>query len=233
MIKRLQSAQNWVFDLDNTLYPPACDLFAQIDQRMTHYVAKTLQLPTEQARVLQKQYYLKHGTTLNGMMHNHDVDPVDFLSFVHDIDHSVLRRDAALRAAIQALPGNKFIFTNGSQSHAQNVLLALGLDTVFDGMIGIEATGFVPKPEQSAYDHLVQHFALDPELCVFFEDMERNLAPAFDMGFVTVLVTSDKDWSHEPEGARPASLGDTHAHVDFTTDNLSEFLQQLMQGKAQ
>lgn len=232
MIDRLQKSQNWVFDLDNTLYPPECELFAQIDQRMTRFVSQFLSLEPAKARVLQKQYYLNHGTTLNGLMENHGMAPDRFLEFVHDIDHSVLPKRPHLRAAIEALPGNKLIFTNGSLSHADGVLAALGLENLFDGVVDIEATGYVPKPNQTAYDHLINTFDIDPNQSVLFEDLQRNLLPAHALGFLTVLVCSDKDWSHEPEGARPASLGDTHEHVHFSTDDLTGFLQLLTFGNA-
>ncbi|PHR62683.1 MAG: pyrimidine 5'-nucleotidase [Robiginitomaculum sp.] len=227
MIRRLQASRNWVFDLDNTLYPAECDLFAQIDQRMTKFVSEYLQMHPEKARKLQKKYYLEHGTTLNGLMENHRIEPEEFLEFVHDIDHSVLPHSPDLRRAIEALPGRKMVFTNGSNGHATSVLAALGLQDIFDGIVDIEATGFIPKPSQPAYDHLVKHFDLVPDQSVLFEDLSRNLLPAHDMGFVTVLVYSNKDWSHEPEAARPASSSATEQHVHFSTDNLTEFLVNL------
>jgi putative hydrolase of the HAD superfamily len=230
MIKtRLQASQTWVFDLDNTLYPAQCDLFSQIDKRMTRFVSELLDLHPEQARSLQKQYYLEHGTTLNGLMHHHGLAPEAFLKYVHDIDHSVLPDSPQLRRAIEALPGRKLIFTNGSKGHANSVTKALGLDGIFDGVVDIIDTGFTPKPQLPAYDHLVESFDVDPNRSVLFEDLARNLLPAHQMGFVTVLVTSDKDWSHEPEGARPATSGDTHDHVHFSTDDLSGFLTELLE----
>ncbi|MEM9669226.1 MAG: pyrimidine 5'-nucleotidase [Pseudomonadota bacterium] len=221
----------WIFDLDNTLYPAECDLFAQIDQRMTSFVADLLSTDRESARALQKQYYLGHGTTLKGLMVNHDMKPEAFLSFVHDIDHSSLPNDPRLRQAIGALPGQKYVFTNGSRSHAENVTRQMGLQDAFDGMFGIEDALYEPKPSRAAFDRFVGRFDVAPTDSVFFEDLTRNLAPAHAMGFKTVLVQSGKDWSHEPEGARPAAATDTvPAHVHHVTDHLAEFLENVVDG---
>ncbi len=227
VVDRLKYCRNWVFDLDNTLYPPESDLFAQIDRRMTEFVSRFLSVEPASARILQKHYYLNYGTTLNGLMANHQLSPEDFLDFVHDIDHSVLAADYELKQQISALDGKKIIFTNASNNHALQVLDALGMAELFDEIVDIEATGYVPKPHQSAYDFLVQTHDLVPDETVLFEDLARNLEPAKQMGFFTVLVCSQKDWGHEPEGARPASVGDNYEHVDFSTSNLVQFLSSI------
>lgn len=227
----LQGRDVWVFDLDNTLYPAECDLFAEIDQRMTDFVSRFLRLDHVEARKVQKRYYAEHGTTLNGLMSLHGMDPADFLAHVHEIDLSPLPKRPDLRFAIEALPGRKYIYTNGSQRHAQRVTDYMGLDHVFDGMFAIEDSAYTPKPNQSSYDAFIGHFNIDPKAAVFFEDLARNLAPAHDMGFSTVLVTSDKDWSHEPEHARPASFADSlPAYIDYSTDDLTTFLKDISTG---
>lgn len=225
----LAGRRSWVFDLDNTLYPASCDLFAQIDARMTAFVGDYLGLEASAARALQKEYYHKHGTTLKGMMLNHSMDPRDFLAFVHDIDHSPLPVDARLRAAIMALPGRKFVLTNGSLGHAAGVTAAMGLDDLFDGMFGIEDMLFTPKPHRSAFERFVAAHDVAPEDAVFFEDLTRNLEPAHAMGFATVLVQSDKDWSHEPARVRPGDkAGHELAFVDHATDDLTMFLEAAL-----
>jgi len=224
----LLERRDWVFDLDNTLYPASCDLFAQIDVRITQFVADFLNVDKGQARALQKQYYVDHGTTLAGMMYHHDLPPKAFLDFVHDIDHSPLPVSAQLREALLALPGRKFVLTNGSVGHAQGVTKAMQLDDIFDGMFGIEEMDYKPKPHQAAFDKFTTRFDIDPDGAVFFEDLSRNLAPAKEMGFATVLVQSGKDWSHEPEDARPAGIGDAQMpFVDHVTGDLTGFLQSL------
>lgn len=225
---RLRQTREWVFDLDNTLYPPESDLFAQIDQRMTLYVSKLLGLAPVEARKIQKAYYAEHGTTMSGLMLEHHIEPESYLDFVHDIDLSPLHVDVKLRDAITALPGRKIVFTNGSRNHARRVLDARGLHDAFDNIIGIEDTGFVPKPQAPAYAHLLNTVKVEPSQAAFIEDMARNLEPAHALGFVTILVHSQKDWSHEPDGARPAGADDDHDYVHFTTGDLAGFLEQAI-----
>lgn len=225
----LKVKRDWVFDLDNTLYPASCDLFAQIDTRMTDFVSTHLNLERAEAKALQKHYYSTYGTTLAGMMRHHDLQPKLFLDFVHDIDHSPLPICGALRAALMALPGRKLIFTNGSVGHAMGVTRAMKIDDVFDGMFGIEEMDYQPKPHQTAFDSFIRQHDVDPKNAVFFEDLTRNLAPAHVMGFSTVLVHSDKDWSHEPANARPAGASDAKPDfVDFATDDLTGFLETVL-----
>ncbi len=218
----------WVFDLDNTLYPSEADLFAQVDARMTTFVARALGVDTREARRLQKLYYAEHGTTLNGLMTRHGLAPDAFLDFVHDIDLSPLSPCAVLRARIAALPGRKFIFTNGSRGHADRVAGARGLEGLFDGVFDIQAAGFTPKPHADAYHRFLDAFDVDPSRAAMFEDLPRNLEAPFALGFRTVLVHSDKDWSHEPAGARPAGPDDAHDHVHFVTGDLTAFLGSIL-----
>lgn len=220
--------KNWVFDLDNTLYPAACDLFAEIDERITKSVMTHLDLPWDQARVLQKEYYAKYGTTLKGLMVEHDLDPHDFLHYVHDIDHSPLDHAPNLKEQLAALPGKRIIYTNGSTSHAENVTRYMGLNHLFDDIVCISKSNYVPKHEDGAYERFIEITKIDPSESVMFEDLSRNLIPAHKLGFKTVLVTSEKDWSHEPEGVRPAKSGDNKPeHVHHVTDNLPEFLTDV------
>ncbi len=226
----LQDRRAWVFDLDNTLYPAECDLFAEIDQRMTDFVSRFLRLPRDEARATQKRYYAEHGTTLNGLMSMHGMAPDEFLAHVHEIDLSPLPRTPELADAIRALPGRKFVYTNGSRGHAKRVTDYMGLGDVFDGQFAIEDSQFIPKPNQASYDAFLSRFDLDPRTSVFFEDLARNLAPAKEMGFATVLVQSEKDWSHEPAAARPAGIGDDlPLHIDYVTRDLTAFVRSIMQ----
>lgn len=219
----------WVFDLDNTLYPAGCNLFAEIDTRITDFVARYTGLDRAEARALQKQYYAEHGTTLKGLMSEHGMAPEEFLAHVHEIDLSPLPILPDLCDAIQALPGRKLVYTNGSRRHAEQVTDYMKLAGSFDGLFGIEDALYAPKPSRAAYDTFCKHHDVDPLRAVFFEDLARNLAPAHAMGFATVLVASGKDWSHEPIEARPAGPQDgALAHVDYVTDNLTLFLQNVL-----
>lgn len=203
----------WVFDLDNTLYPPATGLFDQIEPRMARYVSRTLGISRAEADALRKQYWLHYGTTLAGLMAEHDLDPMPFLEDVHDIDFSVLFPAPALARAINALPGRKIVYTNGDAPYAQKVLSARGLNGVFDAVYGIEHANFRPKPEQSAFEAVFALDDLPAEQGAMFEDDIRNLAAPHAMGMRTVHVA--------PEAEH-------HDHIHHHTNDLADFLSQLV-----
>jgi putative hydrolase of the HAD superfamily len=228
-LRALGEVRDWVFDLDNTLYPAECDLFAQIDQRMTGFLSRELSLEPAAARALQKQYYAEYGTTLNGLMQVYGLDPGAFLEEVHDIDLSPVAPDRELEQALAALPGRKFIYTNGSKGHAERVSAKLGITAVIDDVHAIECANYVPKPAADAFEGLVARFRITPARAAMFEDLARNLIPAHALGFSTVLVTSTRDWSHEPEAARPAGQGrERPAHVHHETADLTGFLLDIL-----
>src|SRR5262245_20448344 len=127
----------WIFDLDNTLYPRSTNIFRQVDERIRLYVRELLNVDEAEAEKIQKTFYKVHGTTLRGLMLNHAVDPDDFLEFVHKIDHSVVKPDPALGRALKQLPGKKYIFTNGSRSHAEKVAERLGFTDHFNDIFDI------------------------------------------------------------------------------------------------
>lgn len=219
---------DWVFDLDNTLYPAGCNLFAQIDQRMTGFIEELLSVPFDQARKLQKSLYVDHGTTLAGLMKEHAVDPVAFMDYVHEIDTSPLSPCSELRGALEALPGRKFVHTNGSVKHAENILAALELDGIMDDIFDVEMGGWVPKPYASNYDLSREHFGLDPKRSAMFEDMVVNLEVPHQQGMRTVLITNDAPWvADEPEEKRPGAGHEGAAHVDHVTSDLSAFLRAV------
>ena len=219
MLPALAHIDTWIFDLDNTLYPARANLFAQVDERMTAYVARLLDLPWDAARTLQKDYFHRHGTTLTGLMAEHHVDPHDFLADVHAIEMDVLEADAPLAAAIAQLPGRKLVFTNGDKPYALKVLDRLGLGDAFEAVHDIHAMDLVPKPHASAYAGLCAAFAINPTRAIFFEDMARNLTPAKAIGMTTVWI--DNGSEQGPEAARD--------HIDFTVHDLAPWLQHIME----
>ncbi len=221
----LRHVENWIFDLDNTLYPAECALFSQIDARMTDYVRNRLAMPHDEARRLQKAYYVEYGTTMSGLMHKHDVCPEDFLAYVHDIDLSVIHENKPLAAALDALPGRKFIFTNGSVAHAENVAGALGVLSCFDEIFDIKAADYAPKPRREPYDKFLASHGVAPKSAIMFEDIVQNLEAPHALGMTTVLVHSDAAWlDDEPHEKRPARPGDSGDHVHYVTDDLAAFL---------
>lgn len=220
----LSHVQNWIFDLDNTLYRADAEFFSQIDQKITSFISRYLALQPQKARYVQKEFLAEYGTSLSGMMAVHGMDPAEFLDYVHDVDLHMLDPDPQLREYISALPGRKFIFTNGSKGHARNVAGHLNLFDLFDGHFGIEDVDYVPKPKRSPYIKFCDVFDIDPETAIFFEDSVRNLEVPKHMGMRTVLVTSDEDWGHEPEVTRPAGSTTKADWVDYTTNDLTGWL---------
>ena len=215
----------WVFDLDNTLYPHHTNLFAQIDVAMTDYVSTLLQLPRDEARALQKAYYKDYGTTLAGLMARHNVDPDDFLQKVHDIDYSWVAPDPALGEAIRALPGRKFIFTNGDRGHAERTARQLGILDHFEDIFDIVAADLVPKPAASTYDKFRALHRVDASRAAMFEDLARNLEVPKALGMTTVLIVPN---NFEATFAEYWESDGSEKHVDFVTDDLGGFLRRLI-----
>ncbi|TCT43066.1 pyrimidine 5'-nucleotidase [Martelella mediterranea] len=222
------NVKDWVFDLDNTLYPHSIDLFSQIDRNMTAYVAALLSMEPEEARKLQKDYYRDHGTTLQGLMINHGVNPDDFLEKAHSIDYSVVKPDRALGSAIAALPGRKFIFTNGSTAHAQKTAEALGILDQFDDIFDIVASEYTPKPSAEAYERFLKRSGVDTAHAAMFEDLPRNLETPNRLGMKTILVVPENlDYGLAQAFER---IGEHTAHIDYVTEHLSDFVQSIISG---
>ncbi len=215
----------WIFDLDNTLYPRATNLFRQVDARIRAYVRRLLNVSEAEAERIQKTFYREHGTTLRGLMLHHNVNPDEFLEFVHDIDHSAVQPDPALGAALKRLPGQKYIFTNGSRSHAEKIAERLGFTDHFADIFDIVAANLLPKPERQTYDRFVRRFKVEPERAAMFEDLTRNLVVPKTIGMTTVLVV--------PHGTREVFHGEWEYegreddHVDFVTDDLGRFVTEI------
>lgn len=213
----------WVFDLDNTLYPAECNLFAQVDQRMGSFIAKELGVPFAQARHLQKAYYKQFGTTLSGLMKVHRMAPEPFLDYVHDIDLTCVPELPELKAAINRLPGRKLIFTNGSRRHAERVAGKLGVLEEFEDICSIETCQFVPKPEAEAFDRMVRHHGFAAERAAMFEDMPHNLEAPHVLGMTTVLVHSE--FYDHPVQEKIKQWAEPPKHVHHMTDDLTRFLR--------
>jgi putative hydrolase of the HAD superfamily len=186
----------WLFDLDNTLYPPDAEFMSLIEGRMTAFVARRTGLPPAEAFALQKRYLAEHGTTLAGLMAHHGVDPEAFLNEVHDVSTDGLTPDPDLRAALQRLPGRRLVFTNGDERHAGRVLDRLEIRDQFEAVFHIAMADYVPKPNPATFARMMAAHQVDPWVTAFFEDSERNLQPAADLGMTTVLVGPAADASN-------------------------------------
>ncbi len=218
--------ETWVFDLDNTLYSPDCKLFDQIDEKMGMFIADRLSVDRVEARRIQKDFFFRYGTTLAGLMNEHNIAPDDFLPFVHDIDRSIIPADDALNNAIAALPGKKYICTNGTVSHADATLAEIGIGHHFEDIFDIKTFGYEPKPAKIAYDAMLELAGFNPQKAAMFEDIARNLEVPHDMGMKTVLITAQDN----VDGAMINRLNgdDKGAHyVHHTTNNISQFLSHI------
>jgi putative hydrolase of the HAD superfamily len=202
----------WVFDLDNTLYPPSARLFDLIEVRMTDWVMRAIGVERAEADRLRAHYWRTHGTTLAGLMREHDVDPAPYLEDVHNISMDSLIPDPELAARITDLPGRRIVYTNGCAPYAERVLAARGLGGIFDAVYGVEHAAFLPKPDREAFDTVFAADGLDPTSAAMFEDDARNLEAPFKMGMQTV---------HVAPARRDA------AYIHHHTDDLSGFLGHL------
>jgi len=217
-MKELQFSKFWIFDLDNTLYSGKTRVFDQIDKRMSKYISGKLNVSIVEAKEIQKKYFYKYNTTLNGMLKNHKIDANEFLEFVHEIDIDFLKKDLTLSEELRKLEGKKIIFTNGSKKHALNVIRKIGIEQHFDDIIDIVDSNFVPKPTMESYKKLVEKHKIDPNLCVLIEDIARNLKPAYEMGMKTIWIENDEPWA--------AKFSDSD-FINYKTKNLTDFLKKI------
>jgi putative hydrolase of the HAD superfamily len=211
----------WIFDLDNTLYPHTSQVWPQIDDRITLYIANLFGLDGMSARALQKFFYHKYGTTLRALIDEYDIDPHDFLDFAHDIDHADIELNASLGEAIERLPGRKLILTNGSRKHAENVARKIGILDHFEDVFDIAASNFVPKPDRRAYEIFLDKHRVDPSRAAMFEDIAKNLVVPHDLGMTTTLIIPKTIDPFREEFEQEAVEA---PHIDYITNDLADFL---------
>jgi len=206
---------HWIFDLDNTLYPAECAIFDQMSVNMRAFIQSHLGASEEEARALQKHYFHNHGSTLRGLMVEHDVPPQDFLKVAHNVDLAGIAPDPRLREAISALPGRCLIFTSATVAHAENILSHLGIADLFEDIFDIHAAEYLPKPHPPTYDKMVERLGITAERAIFFEDVARNLEPAAALGITTVWISGDSPWSGD---------GTDESYVHHVAEDLAEWL---------
>ena len=221
MDHRFADIRNWIFDLDNCLYPASAGLFELIDERMGAYIQRLLNCDPVEARRVQKHHFHTHGTTLAGLMKEHGVDPNHFLDDVHAIELDRIQCDARLASALPRLPGRKFVFTNGDASYARRVLEAIGVRDHFDELHDIHASSYRPKPDPYGYRLLCERFDIDPQTALLADDMALNLKPAKALGMTTIWVDNGSERG-------------SHGHgdfVDYRIHSVSEWLEQILGGE--
>jgi len=217
-MKDLSKIKFWLFDLDNTLYSGDTKVFDQVDKKMSKFISEKLNVDLEEAKKIQKNYFHEYNTTLNGMIKNHDIDANEFLEFVHDVDLEFLKKDELLKIEIEKLKGKKIIFTNGSKAHASNVTSRIGIEQLFDGVFDIVDSDFYPKPSLEPYKKIIENYKIVPEYCIFFEDIARNLKPAYELGMKTVWIENNEPWA--------AKYSDEE-FVNYKTGSLTKFLKEI------
>jgi putative hydrolase of the HAD superfamily len=219
MDSRFAQIRNWIFDLDNCLYPASAGIFALIDERMGAYIERLLGCDAQEAKRVQKAHFHAHGTTLAGLMIDHDVDPHHFLADVHDIALDRIQYDERLGRLLPLLPGRRFVFTNGDAPYARRVLEAIGVDKHFDELHDIHASNLRPKPDPYGYVHLCARFDIDPAHALLADDMVQNLLPAKQLGMTTVWVDN---------GSERGNHGYDEAIVDVRVKDIATWLESIV-----
>lgn len=215
----------WIFDLDNTLYPQSVNLLGQMRSKTYDYMCSLLGTGRMEAANLYERFEAAYGTSMNGLMIEHNIDPNGFLDFVHDIDHDLIEPNLQLAEAIRALPGRSVIYTNGTVDHAEKVLKRLGITDVFENIFDIVWADLDPKTHRAPFERLFAQTGADPTRAAMFEDSVRNLEIPFSLGVRTVLIRSENsaDGGNYPQGAREAP-----DHVDYVTPDLCGFLSEIL-----
>lgn len=204
----LRHVRSWIFDLDDTLYPPERQILKRVSERIGQFMVRVTGLPLDEARALQKRYLMDHGAALGGLMKDYTIDPHEFLADVHDVPLDDLHADEGLRAGLERLKGPRYVFTNGSTRHGERVLEQLGIEDLFDGLFAIEHAALTPKPHPDTFARMLGQFGLEAATAAFFEDTLRNLEHAKTLGMTTVLVGPHAFDSQAPfVDHRAAALG--------------------------
>ena len=215
------SFQNWIFDLDNTMYDINLGLFKKISNRITDFIMYKYSLDIDQAKKIQKEYYLKYGLTLRGLIVEKKIDPEEFLDYVHDVEHPELEKNDQLISKIRILEGKKIIFTNATSKHAKKILKILELEHDFDQIIDIKDLEYIPKPDKRSYKKLLECLNLNKEnldKTIFFEDTVKNLIPAKELGITTVWM---KNSINEKDFMKNCNF------IDYSFNNLNEFFDTI------
>ena len=221
----LKIIKHWVFDLDNTLYPASSNLFSKIDIRMKKFIINKLNVSADDAYAIQKKYYFKYGTTLAGLMKNHNIKPEEFLDYVHNIDVSSLKKDLKLQKILKFLPGNKYIYTNGSKSHAINVMKRLGINNYITKIFDIENANYIPKPSMKPLKYFIKKYKILAKEAIFFEDIPKNLINPKKVGFQTVLIKNNSHPDNNTDILDEEKL--QHDFVDHISFDITASLEQI------
>jgi putative hydrolase of the HAD superfamily len=185
---------------------------------MSAFISKKMNVNLIKAKEIQKKYFYESGTTLSGLMKHDGIDPHEFLEFVHDIDISWLPKDLLLREELIKIKEKKYIFTNGSHAHVENVTKQLGINGLFDGTFDIVDANFVPKPHIDPYKKIIKKFNIDPKQSILIEDIAHNLKQAKNLGMKTCWLENDESFAKK-DAYKP--------YIDYKIKSLPSFLQEI------
>ncbi len=217
-MKNLSHIKNILFDCDGVLYSDLEAVFGQVSRKMTEYISSKLNVDLKKAKELQTNYFHKYNTSLNGLMIHHEIDPKEFLDFVHDIDLSFLEKDTALRYELENINLRKFVFTNGSQNHVKHITTTLGIDDQFEGIFDIVDAEYHPKPEAKAFDLMIEKFKIDPNETLYIEDIAKNLSIGKERGTITAWLINNEEWGKKDSDKE---------YIDYKIENLTLFLKEI------
>ena len=214
----MKNIKNILFDCDGVLYQDLESVFGQVSKRMTQYISDKLKINLVDAKKLQTNYFHKYNTSLNGLMIHHDIPPLEFLRYVHDIDLSFMEKDRVLRSEIEKLNLKKFVFTNGSKEHVKNITSHLGIEDLFDDVFDIVDANFHPKPAAEAFDLMIKKFKINPAETIYIEDIAKNLSIGKERGATTAWLINNEYWGKKESDKD---------YIDYKIKNLSLFLQEI------
>ena len=217
-MKKLRNIKNILFDCDGVLYQDLEAVFGQVSKKMTEYISKKLNLDLKVAKELQRSYFHKYDTSLNGLMIHHNIPPKEFLDYVHDIDLSFLEKDKTLRNELESTNLRKFVFTNGSKEHVKNITTSLGIDDQFENVFDIVDAKYNPKPAAKAFDLMLEKFKIDPKETLYIEDIAKNLSIGKERGTTTAWLINDEYWGKKESDKE---------YIDYKIENLSLFLKEI------
>ncbi len=217
-MRDLVNIKYWIFDLDNTLYSGQTKVFSEVDKKMSSFISKKFNVDLKKAKEIQKKYFYEYGTTLSGLMNHDNIDPHEFLEFVHDIDISWLPEDKVLREELSKIKEKKIIFTNGSHAHVENITKQLGVHDLFDGAFDITDADFIPKPHVDPYKKMIKKFEINPTEAILIEDIAHNLEQAKNLGMKTCWLENEEAFAKK-DANKP--------YIDYKIDNLPSFLQKI------
>ena len=218
------SFENWIFDLDNTIYDINAGVFEKISSRITEYIISALSVTREEANLVRSNMYKKYGLTLTGLMREYEIAPDEYLDYIHDVTHPELKYDEQLKLNLNNLTGRKFIYTNASQNHSKNILSVMGIEAEFEKILDIKATQYLPKPDPKSYNIMLKAFGISTDKIgnsIFIEDTAKNLRPAKLLGLKTVWIENDfnlKDYREHSE------------FIDYKYSDLKSFLNDIDYG---